>query len=390
MPAQKSRTSSADSLALISTVALTAFVISMLYFAQDILVPLALAALLTFLLAPMVNRIERWVGRVTAVLVVVLMLFAGFGAAGWVLTQQVIDLATKLPDYKENIVTKLHSFRTSRDGKFSKFSETVEELKKELPGGENEQSAPVVQKEVGKPETATSSPPAAPPAPAVPVKVVETSTANPMDLMASIVAPILGPLGTAALVLLLVIFMLLKREDLRGPAHPAHWPGPDQHHHARHGRRRATRRTLSADAARGERHLRHSRVAIGLVFIGVPNAMLWGCFATVLRFMPYVGPWIAAVIPIALSLAVSPAWTMPLMTIGLVHRARADQQQRDGALALRLEHRRFLHRADRRGGVLDVALGPGRAGACDAPHRLPRGDGTACAAARFSQRSAER
>ena len=58
-------------------------------------------------------------------------------------------------------------------------------------------------------------------------------------------------------------------------------------------------------------------VAIGLYFIGVPNAVLWGAFATVLRFIPYIGPWIGAAMPVALSLAVSPSWTMPLLTIGL-------------------------------------------------------------------------
>ena len=131
-------------------------------------------------------------------------------------------------------------------------------------------------------------------------------------------------------------------------------------------------------------------VAIGLYFIGVPNAVLWGAFATVLRFIPYIGPWIGAAIPdrpLAGRLA-------GLDDAAADHRpfrrARTAEQQRHGAVALWLEHRCFPHRADHRGGVLDVALGPGRARARDAAHRLPRRHGAARPAPLFSERAAER
>jgi predicted PurR-regulated permease PerM len=315
MPSPKSKTSAADALAIISTVALTSFVVAMLYFASTILIPLALAALLTFLLAPLVSRIERWLGRVVAVLLVVTMIFAATGAIGWVLTRQVIDLATKLPDYKVNIVTKLHAFRMPAGGAFSAFSKTVEELKNELPGGSGAEDAPTVTQEAGRPGTAVTSP--LPPRPAaVPVQMVETSQSDPMDLMQSMIAPVLGPLGTAALVLLLVIFMLLQREDLRNRLIRL----------IGQGRISATTRAMDDAGKRVSRYLLMQLVvnvtygipvAIGLYFIGVPNAILWGGFATVLRFIPYIGPWIAAVIPVALSLAVSPSWMMPLLTVGL-------------------------------------------------------------------------
>jgi predicted PurR-regulated permease PerM len=97
---------------------------------------LALAALLTFLLSPLVTRIERWLGRIVAVLLVAVMILAATGAAGWVLTRQLVDLATKLPDYKENIQTKLRSIRIPTGGVFARFSKTVEELRKDLPGAE--------------------------------------------------------------------------------------------------------------------------------------------------------------------------------------------------------------------------------------------------------------
>ena len=131
-------------------------------------------------------------------------------------------------------------------------------------------------------------------------------------------------------------------------------------------------------------------VAIGLFFIGVPNAILWGAFATVLRFIPYIGPWIAAAFPIILSLAVSPSWTMPLLTLGLFVVLELIMQQRRGALALRLEHRGFFDRAHRRRGLLDLAVGTDWTRACDAAHGLSRRHGAARSTAGLSQRHAQR
>ncbi len=314
MPSPKSKTSAADALAILSTVALTSFVVAMLYFASAILIPLSLAALLTFLLAPLVSRIERWLGRVVAVLVIVIMIFATTGVVGWVLTRQVVDLATKLPDYKVNIVAKLQAFRIPKGGAFSAFSRTVEELKNELPGGSAVEPTPTLTQSPGKPGTEVISPPA-PPA-TIPVQMVESSQSNTMDLIQSMIAPVLGPLGTFALALLLVIFMLLRREDLRNRLIRL----------IGQGRISATTRAMDDAGQRVSRYLIMQLVvnvtygipvAIGLYFIGVPNAILWGGLATVLRFIPYIGPWIGASMPILLSLAVSSSWWMPLLTIGL-------------------------------------------------------------------------
>ena len=313
MPIPQTRSSSASALGVIAAVLLTSFVIGMLYFARDILIPLALAALLTFLLAPLVTRLERWVGRIAAVLTVVIMIFAGVGSVGWILTRQVIDLATQLPNYKENIRTKLHAFRISKGDPFFAVSKTVEDLKKELPGEAAEEVAPNVTRAPGKPPVI--SPPVAP-SNATPVRVVQTSKGGSMDLLRTMLAPLLGPAGTAALVLLLVIFMLLQREDLRGRVIRL----------IGQGRISATTRALDDAAKRVSRYLLMQLivnvsygipVAIGLYFIGVPNAILWGGLATVLRFIPYVGPWIGAAMPVALALAVSPGWLMPFLTLGL-------------------------------------------------------------------------
>ena len=312
MQTPKSKTAATDALVGLWAVALTSFVIAMLYLARDLFIPLALAALLTFLLSPLVTRIERWLGRIAAVLLIGAMIFAATGAAGWVLTRQLVDLATKLPDYKENIQTKLRSIKVPTGGVFTKFSETFEELKKDLPGAETPAQAAKPAAEA--PKTPVLPPNAAPAAASV--QAVETSKVNPMLLVQYLIAPLLGPLGKAALVLLLVIFMLLRREDLRRRLIRLI------------GKGRISAATHAMDDA-GSRVFRYLLmqlvvnvsygipVAIGLYFIGVPNAVLWGAFAAVLRFIPYIGPWIAAAIPVALSLAVSPSWMMPLLTIGL-------------------------------------------------------------------------
>lgn len=314
MPTPKGKIAATDALVGIWTVAMTAFVIAALYFARELLIPLALSALLTFLLSPLVARLERWIGRIAAVLLLVTLIFTATGAAGWVLTRQLVDLATKLPEYKGNITEKMHAFRTPKDGTFTKFSQTVDELKQELPGGSAPET-PVITKERGRPETAVSSPPN-PPTQAMPVKVVETAKANPIELVQTIITPLLGPLGTAALVLVLVICMLFQREDLRNRLIRL----------IGQGRISATTRALDDAADRVSRYLRMQLlvnvtygicIAIGLYFIGVPNAALWGALSIVLRFIPYIGPWVATILPTLLALAIAPGWKMPVLTVAL-------------------------------------------------------------------------
>ncbi len=307
---QVRKTPAADALVGIWGVLLTGFVIAFLYFARDLLIPLALAALLSFLLSPIVWRIERYIGRIAAVLLVVILLFTAAGAASWVLTRQLVDLAAKLPDYQENIEAKLHAFKVPGGSRFKRFSRAIEDIQKELPG-----AVPAVSAARPVPGASPVSLTATADRP-VPVAVVGNSGASLMQMVQRIVEPLVGPLGTAALVLLLVVFMLLKREDLRGRF--IRLMGQ--------GRISATTSAMD-DAGRRVSHYLLTQlivnvsygavVAIGLSLVGVPNALLWGGLAAVLRFIPYIGPWIGAAIPIALSLAVSKSWTQPALTAGL-------------------------------------------------------------------------
>lgn len=305
-----------------ATVVVTAFVVAALYIGRDILIPLALAALLAFLISPLVTRLERWIGRIGSTLVVVTFLAAIVGGLGWVLTQQMLDLATRLPDYQENIQQKLRSLKIPSGGRFTRFTKTLSELKKDLPGSEVTPAKPTVE----TPPATLPQPKAAvtgessrlaneSPTP-VPVEIVDSKRGGSIEQFGTIISPLLGPLGTGALVLLLLVCMLLQRENLRGRLIRLIGAGNIS----------ATTRGMDDAAHRVARYLVMQLVVnatygavigIGLYFIGVPNAFVWGVFATVLRFIPYVGPWIAAVFPIALSLAVTNTWTMPVLTIAL-------------------------------------------------------------------------
>src|SRR6516165_7170717 len=287
---------------------LIAFVVAVLYFGRSVFVPIALATLITFLLSRLVSHLERWIGRIAAVLVTVIAMFTIFAGASWVIGRQVIDLADKLPDYQANIVAKIRSLKLPAGGPLARFSSSVRVLQSELVAPS---PTPSTDRARGDSPSRTALPVASP----IPVKIIEGRSAIP-QLMQESLSAILSPLGTAALVLLLVIFMLLKREDLRGRLIRL----------VGQGRISTTTRAMEDAGRRVSRYLSTQFlvntcygicVAIGLQFIGVPNAALWGVLAGVLRFIPYVGPWAGALLPVLLSFAISSSWFIPLMTIGL-------------------------------------------------------------------------
>lgn len=312
MQASKRKNAATDALVGLWTIAMTAFVIATLYLGRDILIPLALSALLTFLLSPVITWLGRWIGRVAAVLLTVAMIFGIAAGAGLLLTRQLMDLATNLPQYKDNISSKIQAFHGPNNPVITKVIETFKDLEKEAAGNERPQHQ--VTEEAGQPETAEVSARGKPP---MAVEVVNRSQANPMELVKIIIAPLLGPIGTAALVLILVITMLLEREDLRSRL--IRLIGQENISTTTHAMDDAGKRVsqylllqLLVNVVFG------SIIAVGLYFIGLPNALLWGALGTVFRFIPYVGPWVATVIPTTLALATSPGWTMPVLTLAII------------------------------------------------------------------------
>src|SRR5215510_12191382 len=151
---------------------LLAFVVASLYFGRSVLVPIALATLITFLLSRLVTRLERWIGRIAAVLVTVIAMFTIFAGASWIIGRQVIDLADKLPDYQANIVTKIRSLRLPAAGPLARFSSSVDALQNEL-------VAPSTAPEPNRSRSSLSTRTPAPVASPIPVKVIEGRNAIP-------------------------------------------------------------------------------------------------------------------------------------------------------------------------------------------------------------------
>ena len=294
-----------EKFATLLSVALILIVVAVLYFMRDVFVPLALALLFSFLLAPLVTRFERWyVPRIPAVLIVVLLAFGVIGGVGYLVGGQVVDLTYKLPSYKENISRRIAALKSSGHNPLSDATQTVEELGEQFSGSTAEPSG-------SRPDSATS----ANKDKVIPVEIVQPAT-NLTSVAQSVVGPLLGPLGTAAIVVVFVLFMLIKREDLRDRI--IHLIG--------RGRLNVTTQALDEAASKVTGYLTMQviinvsfgvPIGVGLYFLGLPNAALWGLLATLLRFVPYVGAWIALGFPLLISLATTDTWRLPIETLAL-------------------------------------------------------------------------
>ena len=288
----------------VQTLLTVGLLVAFLYFARDVVVPIALAVLLSFLLAPAVRWLRRWhLGRVTAVALTVLLAFLvmlGFAA---IVVQEISSLAQQLPEYRSNLETKIRSLPAAipGGGALRRATSMVQELGREL-----KQSAS--QSPVSAPDRSAAGVSAVEPTKPVPVEI-QRPDLEPLQVVESIVGPLLQPLAMMGLVIVFVIMILLEREDLRDRVLRLA------------GRRDLHRTTVAMDdaARRISRYLARQLVVnaccglpigFGLALIGIPNAALWGIFAALLRFLPYLGIVIAACFPIALALAVDPGWTL--------------------------------------------------------------------------------
>jgi predicted PurR-regulated permease PerM len=266
-------------------------VTAILFLGKAFLMPLALAILIAFLLTPVVSRLQALgLPCIPAVISVAVLAFGIIGAGGYVVANQLSDLARSLPAYQEN-------FR-------NKIAEPVNKLTA---------GVTKIQKELDRP--AVSTPQKSPGEKPMPVEVV-SGKVSVLTVIRDILTPVLAPFGTAAVVIVLVLFLLIERQDLRDRF--IHLVG--------RGRLNVTTQAIDDAAGRVSRYLGAQLfvnvtygvpIGIGLFFIGIPNAVLWGLLAIVLRFIPYVGPWIAASFPVLLSVAVSPGWTQPIATVAL-------------------------------------------------------------------------
>jgi predicted PurR-regulated permease PerM len=295
-------------LSAVATAILAFIIITTLYFGREIFVPIALAILLSFVLAPLVGVLQRIrMPRGLAVVSVVITAFAVIFAMGSLLATQLTQLAGDLPRYQSTISEKIQSFRetTAGRGTLERASGMLKDLGKEL---EKPKDAAAGTGSILSPKA---------PAPLTPVPVeVRQPDPSALESLQSLISPLLHPLATTGIIIIFVIFILLQREDLRNRLIRLA------------GSHDLQRTTAALDDAAG----RLSRlfliqlllngtfgvvIGVGLWLIGIPSAILWGILAAVLRFVPYIGAVIAAAFPLALAVAVDPGWSMLLWTIAL-------------------------------------------------------------------------
>ena len=278
--------------------AAAAVVVAVLYVAKGVLVPLTLAVLLSFLLSPVCDCLERLrLGRIPAVLLTAILGFALLGVAAWTAVRQMTALAPRMPEYQANFQAKLHAVNDYFTATLNKVTRTAEDVGQNLP-----------QAQQPKTPLGTDQWPYS-------VRVLSPPT-SPLQLLGQTFGTLVEVLGLAGIVVILVVFFLVRREDLRDRF--IRLVGK--------GQATVTTQMLEDAATRVSRYLSMLflinttfgiAVGIGLFLIGIPNAVLWGILATTLRFVPYIGPWIAAAAPIGLAMAVSTGWLAPILTLAL-------------------------------------------------------------------------
>lgn len=281
--------------------------IAALYFAREVLIPLAFALILTFVLSPVVTFLQRLrIGRVPSVAVTILLTTAAAGGIGWIIAIQLVDVAQDFPRYRQNIHAKMEALRIPTKGPLGLAASSLKEIVRELSnaGAPAPDPGPTLQNRKAR---AVPNTPGTP----LPVQVVQQPV-DAWDYLRDVAEPILRPLGLIGLVLIFTVFMLVKRFDLR-------------HRLFRLvglGQINLMTQALDEAAQRVSRYLLMQFLVnagfgalfgFGLYCIGVPNPALWGVVAGLLRIVPYVGTMVAATLPIALSLAAFDSWLPPLL-----------------------------------------------------------------------------
>ncbi len=310
------------------TVAVAAVVVAGLYLGRSVLIPFTLAVLLSFLLAPLVSLLRRGhLGRVPSVLLAMLLALAVILALGGLIGTQVAGLADNVPRYVFTIQQKVDTVQRIVLSRIATFTGSLVHQPANIgvntkPNTASAGTSPAATRPSGTRPAGTSptgtSPPAAPPAAAqtpIPVEVHQPDQ-TVVQLLQRIVTPVVEPLSTTFIVFIVSIFILLQREDLRDRM--IRLFGSSDLHRTTIAMNDAARRLsrylltqLVVNTAFG------AIIATGLAFIGIPSPVIWGVLGALLRFVPYIGAPLSAVMPLALAAAVDPGWSRLLWTASL-------------------------------------------------------------------------
>ena len=268
-------------------------IVASLYWGRPVLLPVALAILLTFLLSPCDSALQRLgLGRVVSALLLAVLTFSLIGLIGWGVSVEVKEFANALPGYQGNIKKRVEDLQVGKGTALDNVLATFEQL-------------------IGDLNTS------APPAEHVPKPVLVTVQSDRFSSgVWQLVLPLLESVFQVLLVVMLVIFMLLERDELR--TRVIRLLG--------YGRLSLTTQALDEAGERVSRYLFAQfivnaclgvAIGLGLFLLGVPYALLWGSLIVILRFVPFIGIWIAALLPFAVSLATSSNWWQPLSVLGM-------------------------------------------------------------------------
>lgn len=296
LPGRSRLPSLRSNLSVIATAAkLLTFIclVTILYFGRPVFVPLAVAILLAFILAPLVRALHRWhLGHIPAIVTVVLAAFLVIFGLGMMLAQQVTHLAAALPQYQDTLAKKVERLRgMAGGGTLGRASDVLRNLMTDQHEIDQQRTVPV------------------------PVEIQEQIPA-PLEAISRTISPLVDPLMTTGIIIVFVIFFLLQRQDLRDRL--IRLAGSTDLH----------RTTVAIDDA-GQRLSRYllTQTALnaafgvvigsGLALIGIPNPLLWGILGAALRFIPYIGVFIATAFPLGLAAAVDPGWTSVILTAAL-------------------------------------------------------------------------
>jgi predicted PurR-regulated permease PerM len=274
--------------------------LAILYLAREVFIPFAFALALGLILTPITAWLQRLhLGRVPSVMIVMLLAASLAGLVSWMVANQLIDVVDHLPSYSENIHNKIKGLQAPATGALGRMEKNVGEITKELAG-----KAPPPPDRSRRVPAATADNP-------LPVQVV-TPEPGPLVNLRELIQPFLAPIGMLGFVLILTVFILIKREDLRNRL--LRLVGVSQLN--------ATTQALDDATQRISRYLvlqftvnalMGVALAGGLAAIGVPYAALWGAIAAILRLVPYLGIVSAAILPFTLSLAVFDGWLHPAL-----------------------------------------------------------------------------
>ncbi|HYK37689.1 AI-2E family transporter [Alloacidobacterium sp.] len=291
-----------------------------LYFARDLLIPFAMALTLNFLLAPAVIQLERLrLRRLSAVVIVALLASAFLTVIGWVVVRQLLDVASDIPSYRQNIDHKLSQIHSPMNGPVRNAIEGIKVLNQDLSGTHAPQPSPPPEpdrtrssarnrettRQTGEANSANAAP--------AQVVVVQPPTSD-FAYAQQLLKPVIKPLGMLGIVVIFTIYMLIKREDLRNRVLLL----------AGMSRLNVMTQALDDAARRISSYLLMNVLVnasyglvfgVGLFLLHVPNATLWGVLLGILRMVPYAGMVIGGGLPICFALAVFPGWWTPLFAL---------------------------------------------------------------------------